>query len=80
MDLFVTRSAQGDQVFFGIITEQATGLNVMNLEFAHASRNIGSAIRLALGSFDGVHCRVVHRVLTGGVCEVLCVTKFRSLC
>ena len=28
--------AQGDQILFGIITEQAARLNMMHLEFTHA--------------------------------------------
>jgi len=35
MDLFVTRSAQGDQVLFSVVAEQAAWLNVMNLELTH---------------------------------------------
>jgi hypothetical protein len=31
MDLFVTRSTQGDQIPFRVAAELATGLNVMNL-------------------------------------------------
>ena len=33
------------------------------------SRNVGSAIGLAPGSFDGVPCRVEPRVSTGGVAK-----------
>lgn len=34
MDLFVTRSAQGDQVLFGIITQPAARLYVMHRDGA----------------------------------------------
>jgi len=37
VDLCVTRRAQSDQVFFRIVSEQATGLNVMNLQVVHAA-------------------------------------------
>jgi hypothetical protein len=37
MDLFVTRSAQGDQVFFPIIAEQAARLNMVHLEVCHTA-------------------------------------------
>jgi hypothetical protein len=43
----------------------------MNVEIGHGSRNIGNAIRLALGFFDGVPYRVGHRVSTGGVANAL---------
>ncbi len=37
MDLFVTRSAQGDQVLFRIVAEQAARLNMVHLEVCHTA-------------------------------------------
>jgi hypothetical protein len=42
MDPFVTRSAQGNQVFFRIVAEQATWLIVMNLELTHAGARLAA--------------------------------------
>jgi hypothetical protein len=37
VDVFVAPDAQGDQIHFAIITEQAARLNMMHLEFTHRS-------------------------------------------
>jgi hypothetical protein len=38
----VAIGAEGDQVFFGVIAQQTSGLNVVNLKVSHAAANLAA--------------------------------------